>query len=212
MAEKRSRQEPLLDLQDELSSSEILDGEVLKAQEQLLQLRQAQEQLEKQKNELEELSRRQDEFEHGKAEMVEKLSRSLVVLEQEAYEAQKRNEQLEATRASFLRHLQTIESLNSREWPKEELPTQLSRALSAIDEAKADFSKSRVQINAEADHEIIEPETAESYEGGYATAMPTDFLHWLKIGFAFTLPLFALGLLLLILIWSFYYSATAPVQ
>jgi len=53
--------------------------------EQLLQLKRQQEQIEKQKRELEELSRRQEELEHGRAEMADKLTRSLVVLEREGY-------------------------------------------------------------------------------------------------------------------------------
>ena len=77
-----------------------------KAQEQLLQLKRQQEQIEKQKRELEELSRRQEELERGRAEMTDKLTRSLVVLEREAYDSQKKLEQLRATRESFTQHLQ----------------------------------------------------------------------------------------------------------
>ena len=65
-----------------------------KAQEQLLQLSRQQEQIEKQKRELEELSRRQEELERGRAEMTDKLTRSLVVLEREAYDTQKKLEQI----------------------------------------------------------------------------------------------------------------------
>ena len=71
-----------------------------KAHEQLLQLKRQQEQIEKQKRELEELSRRQGELEQGRAEMTDKLTRSLVVLEREAYDTQKKLEQLRATRES----------------------------------------------------------------------------------------------------------------
>src|ERR1700722_6393252 len=52
-----SMKEPLLDLPDEQSASpEMLDSQVQRAQEQLLQLKRQQEQIEKQKRELEELS------------------------------------------------------------------------------------------------------------------------------------------------------------
>ena len=81
--------EQMLELADEDAvTPELLDSQVQKAQEQLLQLRRQQEQIEKQKRELEELSRRQEELERGRAEMTDKLTRSLVVLEREAYETQ----------------------------------------------------------------------------------------------------------------------------
>src|SRR3954452_20034928 len=110
MAEKIRPIDPMLELnEDETVSAEHLDTQVQKAQEQLLQLRRQQEQIEKQKRELEELSRRQEELERGRAEMTDKLTRSLVVLEREAYETQNRLEQLRATRDSFGQHLEVLE-------------------------------------------------------------------------------------------------------
>src|SRR5881398_2090194 len=95
MAEKIRPVEQMLELSDdEAVSAEHLDSQVQKAQEQLLQLKRQQEQIEKQKRELEELSRRQEELENGRAEMADKLTRALVVLEREAYNAQSRLEQV----------------------------------------------------------------------------------------------------------------------
>ncbi|PYK36613.1 MAG: hypothetical protein DME60_14455, partial [Verrucomicrobia bacterium] len=97
MAEKIRPVEQMLELNEEDTlSPEHLESQVQKAQEQLLQLKRQQEQIEKQKRELEELSRRQEELERGRVEMTDKLTRSLVVLEREAYNAQKRLEQIRA--------------------------------------------------------------------------------------------------------------------
>src|ERR1700680_214353 len=102
-----STKEPLLDLPGEQAASpEMLDSQVQRAQEQLLQLKRQQELIEKQKRELEELSRKQEELERGRYEMSDKLTRSLVVLEREAYDAQRRLEQLRAIRESFGQHLE----------------------------------------------------------------------------------------------------------
>src|ERR671923_1755592 len=106
MAEKLRQVEQMLELsEEEPLSPEHLDSQVQKAQEQLLQLKRQQEQIEKQKRELEELSRRQEELERGRTEMTDKLTRSLVVVEREGYEAQKRLEQLRAMRESFAQDL-----------------------------------------------------------------------------------------------------------
>src|SRR5436189_5833950 len=109
MAEKIRPVEQMLELSDdEAVSAEHLDNQVQKAQEQLIQLKRQQEQIEKQKRELEELSRKQEELERGRADMSDKLTRSLVILEREAYDTQKKLEHLRATRESFGQQLELI--------------------------------------------------------------------------------------------------------
>src|SRR5436305_2395213 len=109
--------EQMLELSDdEAVTPELLDTQVQKAQEQLIALRRQQEQIEKQKRELEELSRRQEELDRGRAEMTDKLARSLVVLERETYETQKKLEQLRNTRESFAQHSQMLEAIDPKAW------------------------------------------------------------------------------------------------
>ena len=144
--------EQMLELnEDDGVSTEHLDSQVQKAQEQLLQLKRQQEQIEKQKRELEELSRRQEELERGRAEMTDKLTRSLVVLEREAYDAQKKMEQLRATRESFGQHLELLEAIDPRTWNPADLNKELSRALSTVDDARAEYSQQRSRLQATAD-------------------------------------------------------------
>jgi type I site-specific restriction endonuclease len=189
-----STKEPFLDLPEEQTASpEMLDSQVQRAQEQLLQLKRQQELIEKQKRELEELSRKQEELEKGRSEMIEKLSRSLVVIERETYEAEKRVEQLKATNTSFADHLEALEKINPKTWSNADLHKELSKALSAVDEARAEYTKSLTKINAKADSEVIDPSPVveETY---YPSSEDAGFLVWLKRGFAFTLPLLILGL------------------
>src|SRR5205814_9394785 len=120
--------EQMLELSDdEAVTPELLDTQVQKAQEQLLALKRQQEHIEKQKRELEELSRRQEELDRGRAEMTDKLTRSLVILEREAYNAQKRLEQLRTTRESFGQHLELIEAIDPKSWNPADLHKELSR-------------------------------------------------------------------------------------
>ncbi len=195
---ERSDDDTLLDL-DEENSSEQLENQVQKAQEALLQLKRQQDAIEKQKRELEDLTRRQNELEAGRGEMSEKLTRALVVLEREIYEAQKRVEQLTSTRAAFVHHLDVVESINPKSWDKSDLGRELSRALSAVDDARTEYSKSRSRINAESSGDVLESEDA---EGLYEGHEPRDFLYWLKSGFAFTLPLLILGFVILAIIYA----------
>src|SRR6202047_436353 len=175
--------EPFLDLPEEQAASpELLDSQVQRAQEQLLQLKRQQELIEKQKRELEELSRKQDELEKGRADMMEKLTRSLVVIERETYEAEKRVEQLRATNTTFAQHLETLEAINPKSWSNSDLHKELSKALSAVDDARAEYSKSLTKINAKSDAEVINPgSTAE--EAYYTPSDDSSFVVWLKRGF-----------------------------
>ena len=195
--------EQMLELNEEAISPELLDSQVQKAQEQLLQLKRQQEQIEKQKRELEELSRRQEELERGRTEMMDKLTRSLVVLEREAYDTQKKLEQIRATRESFGQHLELIEAIDPKSWNPGDLHKELSRALSAVDDARTEFSQQRSRLQAadegQADVSLPEaaPDVSELIQGG------RSFRQWIQIGFALTLPLIVFGFLaLLILIWT----------
>src|SRR5947209_3452707 len=184
MAERIRPIEQMLELSEEdAMSPEHLDSQVQKAQEQLLQLKRQQDAIEKQKRELEELSRRQEELERGRTEMMDKLTRSLVVLEREAYDTQKKLEQIRATRESFGQHLELIEAIDPKSWNPADLHKELSRALSAVDDARTEFShqRSRLQATDEAQGDVALPEAApdvsDLLHGG------RSFADWVKIGF-----------------------------
>jgi len=190
--------ETFLDLPegDDLST-EKLDAQVQHAQEQLLSLKRQQDLIEKQKRELEELSRRQEQLSQGKSEMVEKLTRAAVVLERELYDAQKRVEQLREIQDAFSQHYNILESINPRGWEGADLNRELSKALSAVDDARAEFSKSLPKIQIDAPAAAYPGEE----EAGEASGDSHDFMYWLKAGLAFTLPLLILGVIALIALW-----------
>src|SRR5437868_14381958 len=195
MAEKIRPVEQMLELNEDDVSAENLDSHVQKAQEQLLQLKRQQEQIEKQKRELEELSRRQDELENGRTEMADKLTRALVVLEREAYSAQNRLEQIRATRESFSQHLELIEAIDPRGWNPADLHKELSRALSTVDDARAEFGQQRSRLQAIATQDSEEMALPEAAPESGATNGQRPFLQWMLIGFAFSLPLIVFGLI-----------------
>lgn len=179
-------------------SPEELDNQVQRAQEQLLQLKRQQEMIERQKRELEELSRKQEELERGRAEMIEKLNRSVVVIERETYEAEKRVEQLRATNAAFLQHLDVLERINPKNWSNADLHKELSKALSSVDDARTEFNKSITKINAKSDGEILKPASTVDAAEVMQEAGAVNFGLWLKRGLAFTLPLILFGIIALV--------------
>lgn len=199
MPDRTRHDEQFLDLpEDEALSGEHLDSQVQKAQEQIFALKRQQELIERQKRELEELSRRQEQLQTGKSDMVEKFTRALVVLERETYDAQKRLELLHGVHDAFHQHLDVLEGINPKNWEGLDIQKELTRALSAVDDARGEYNRSQPKINAVTDHDELED------SGGYSLDLHQesgrDFVYWLKAGFAFTLPLVCIGLILILIL------------
>jgi predicted RNase H-like nuclease (RuvC/YqgF family) len=130
------------------STANEINLKVQRVEEQLLDLKRQQEEIERQKKELDELSRKQREFDEGRREIVEKLTRGLVLLEREEFEVKRELEQIKIVRDSFAEHLGQTENLNPADWSSEELPTELTKALARVDQAKAIYSQSRARLLA----------------------------------------------------------------
>ncbi len=179
----------------DLDTGAMLDSQVQKAQEQLLALRRQADQIEKQKRELEDLSQRQEELERGRGDMIEKLSRSLTIIERESVEAERRVDHLRNTHEAFSQHLDLLETINPKTWSPSDLGKELSKAQSDVEDARAVYSKNRAKIGLEAAEQAGGNPALASYVSEPGEAH--DFLYWLNAGFAFTLPLLVLGLIAL---------------
>ncbi len=191
--------DPYLGLEED--SPEDLGEEVQKTNTELEKLRRQLEDIEKQKLKLEELKRRQDELESGRTEMSDKLTRSLVTVQRETEETQKRLEQLHTIYNSFTQHLRYIDSINPKAWGALELPKELSKALSAVEDARSEYIKAQAKISVESASEASAAISA-AYEQDYGYMEDKGFVYWFKTGLAFTLPLLILGLLA-IAVWVF---------
>ncbi len=200
----RYDQEPL-ELPDDETPGEHLDTQVQRAQEQLFALKRQQEHIEKQKRELEELSRRQEQLNVGKGEMVEKFTRAMVVLERESYDAQKRVELLHGIHDTFGAHLQHLEGINPKAWEGLDINRELSRSLSAVDDARAEYGKSLPKIApmTDADGDPVAASAGLHHYLEDGGSVEKDFVYWLKAGTAFTLPLVIVGLLLVFLVFTY---------
>jgi hypothetical protein len=194
--------EPFLDLPED-QPSEHLDDQVARASEQEHALKRQLEIIERQKRELAELSRRQDQLNVGKTDLINKLTLALGVVERETYEAQKRLELLQGIDGTFRAHLDSLEAINPKLWEGYEssaLNRELTRSLSAVENARVEFGKSFPKIGVMQDA----TDAGADASGGYMmdTGGEKDFIAWLKAGFAFTLPLLVLGLIYLIIFAS----------
>ena len=191
--------ESYLNLNDDETGE--LGDKVQQVRAELESLKQKQEEIEREKTRLEELKRRQDSLDQGRSEMLDKLTRALVVVQRETEESQKRVEQMNTIYHSFTEHLRQLEVINARSWSPQELPRELSKALSAVEDARAEYIKAQAKISVDSTSELSES-LAGSSEPEYEFMDSQGFMQWLKNGFAFTLPLQVLGLIaLLVYIW-----------
>ncbi|MFZ9919852.1 MAG: hypothetical protein ACO3GO_01965 [Terrimicrobiaceae bacterium] len=190
--------ESLLNLDAENAGE--LGDKVQQVRAELESLKQKQEEIEREKARLEELKRRQDSLEQGRSDMQDKLTRALVVVQREIEESQKRVEQMHTIYNSFTQHLQQIESINARSWLPQDLPRELSKALSSVEDARAEYIKAQAKLSVDTSGEVALPMQEVEYQ---VAEEERGFIYWLKSGFAFTLPIQVIGVLaLLVYIWS----------
>jgi len=198
MSDFQNEHDELLDLEEGPSAEELQD-QVKRAQSELVQLRERQNQIEKEKQRLEELTRKQDELEHGRNEIIDKLVRSIAIVQRETEESQRRLEQLTTIHDSFAEHLQRLEEIDPKSWSGRELPRELTKGLAAVDEARSVYSRSQSKIAPTVDTEADFSTEAGSF---FSDSGDQGFVYWLRSGLAFTLPLLTLGTIaLFVWIW-----------
>lgn len=175
---------------------EELDAKVLDAQQKLTELRQAQENLERKRSQLEEARRRQNEFQRGRQEMLDNLTRGIGLLEEAEFDARREAEQMAKTLVAFREALEQIQSIDDEQWTKENYNTQLTAALTTIENARMEWNAARLKFN------VLSGETDPSRSGTtskkknlFADATALSWQELARIGFAFTWPLAAAALL-----------------
>lgn len=196
-----SNEEPddlLAETSPQVSSGVTADDinlKVQQAQTQLLELKRQQEEIERQRRELEELSRKQREFEDGRREILEKLTRGLVVLERQEFEIKREAEQIQLVRETFGEHLKEVEAIKPQDWQPGALQAELTRALAIIDQAQAVHGQARARLDA------LREEPLDT-DGEAVTTDPSrkNFGDMVRDGFAYSLPVILLGLVYLFIL------------
>ena len=175
--------------------SEDFEGKLEQAQQQLENLQAEQDRLERQKRELSELNERKEEFLEGQTEVSEKLSTSITAIDRGLFDMKQEMEDLEQTRILFAEHLEKIDKLNPESWTRENLKSELNRAISAIDLAEDEYDQAVANIQSR-DSAVMNAPLATSRNPN--TGRPSNFKTQFMSGLAFNLPLVLLGLLGLI--------------
>lgn len=126
---------------------EEVDSKVAETQQKLAELRRAQEELERERTALEETRRRQLEFQTGRQEMVQNLTRGLGLLQEAEFAARRDAEQMSKSLVGLREALTQIEAIHEASWTKENFNVELTRALTAIENARMEWNAARLKFD-----------------------------------------------------------------
>ena len=180
--------------------SDDINDEYEQAQEQLRQLRQQEEQIKRQAAELEELSQKEEEFTEGREKVSERLNRYISILERESTAAQQLADECAEAHDRFEQHLANINSLHPESWSRADRKAELARALSYIDAAEDEIANNQPLISGFTGKKGIFGSFGGSSSRTASSSGSTEksFSYWLKSGFAFSIPILAFAIIVLI--------------
>jgi chromosome segregation ATPase len=170
--------------------TEDYDRKLKEAQEELQRIQQEQEDLERKKRELEELTSRKRTFVSQQAELSEKLTTALTLIDRELFEMRNEAQDLEQCRVCFAAHLDKIQKFTPENWSRENLPEKLERATMAIDLAADEYEQAVAHFETSRSGGIL---GRASKRGRSRQRGSGEFMTQFRNGLAFNLPILFLG-------------------
>ena len=187
---------------------EELESKVGDMQHKLADLKRAQAELERERSELEETRRRQVEFTKGRQEMEQHLTRGIGLLEEAEFSLRRDAEQMSRSLVDLREALLKVQSIHEEAWTKDNLNTELTRALTAIENARMEWNTARLKYTLLNGESAVTPGTPASGPQAAPSSPLEAMLHeksyaeLCKMGLALTWPiaLTALAICLVLLL------------
>lgn len=176
-------------------SREEVESKVLDMQQKLAELKREQQDLERERATLEELRRRQNEFTTGRTEMVQSLTRGIALLQEAEFNLRRDAEQMSKSLVGLREGLEKIQSIHDETWTAANLEVELTRALTAVENARMEWNSARLKFS------VLSGETATPQPAAQPGA-PTfadlvqqrSYAELCKLGLALTWPVLIAGL------------------
>lgn len=176
---------------------EDYDRKLKQAQEELDRIQAQREELERKKSELEELTVRKRTFLSQQVELTEKLTSSLTLIDRGLFEMRQEAEDLEQCRVCFAAHLDKIQKINPESWNRENQSEKLEKASMAIDIASDEYDQAAAHFEGTRSGSIF-GRASKRGRTAIRSGANSEFMVNLRNGFAFNLPIVALGGLALV--------------
>ena len=174
---------------------EEVDSKVAEAQQKLAELKRAQEELERERSALEEVRRRQMEFQKGRQETLHEITRGLGLLQEAEFNSRRDAEQLARALTDLGDALKKVQAIQEESWTKENFNIELTRALTAIENARMEWNSARLKFPVLAG--VDAPVAEARREGPSGPLEGKSFGELCKLGLALTWPLAVVALLAL---------------
>lgn len=172
--------------------SEDYDRKLRDAQDELERIQEQREELERKKLELETLTNRKRAFVSQQAELTEKLTSSLTLIDRVLFEMHNEAEDIEQCRACFAAHLDKIQKFSPESWTREALPEKLERATMALDLAEDEYDQAATHFEGSRSGAIF-GRSSKHKRPNKSRGAGSEFMSNLRNGFAFNLPVVLLG-------------------
>ncbi len=124
---------------------EELEAQVSTAQQRLAELKRQQEELERERAAVEEARRRRVEFQTGREEMLQHLTRGVALMEESELVARRDAEQMTKSLGALRDALAKVQSLSEENWNKENWQTEMTRALTTLENARMEWNAARLK-------------------------------------------------------------------
>jgi len=169
---------------------EEVDTQVTEAQQKLAELKRVQEELERERAALEETRRRQLEFQTGRQEMVQHLTRGIGLLQEAEFSARRDAEQTSKALGGLREALSRIESIHEDTWTQDNFSVELTRALTALENARMEWNSARLKFTILSGPAPEQPAAAPAQTSPAAPILGTySFGELCRFGFALTWPI-----------------------
>ena len=168
-----------------------MEARATEKQQRLAELKRLQEGLERERAGLEEIRRRQIEFQTGRQEAIQNLTRGIGLLEEAEFTARCDAEQMSKSLAGIRDALAKVQSTNEASWTSDNLNTELTRALTIIENARMEWNSARLKFPVLSG--VARPEAPQQTMVANSPSpewpQARTFGEWCKLGFALTWPI-----------------------
>ncbi|MBC7980137.1 MAG: hypothetical protein H7Y36_06200 [Armatimonadetes bacterium] len=169
------------------------DDKIKTAQQELERIQSEREVLERKKRELEELTSRKRSFLSQQVELTEKLSTGVTLIDREIYEMREELGHLEQCRTCFAEHLDKIQKHDPEKWTRDTLQDKLEKATMVVDLAADEYDQAAAYFEGSRARGIFGRASKGGRRRVKSRRGDSDFQTQLWSGFAFNLPIIALG-------------------
>jgi hypothetical protein len=181
---------PFATISNRAPSREELESRVTDMQSKLSELKRAQQELERERGDLEETRRRQSEFTKGRQEIEQHLTRGIGLLEEAEFAARRDAEQMAKSLVDLRESLIKVQSVHEESWTKDNLNTELTRALTTVENARMEWNSARLKFPI-LSNEPVEPEVTPNPADPFSQTVLREksYAELCKMGLALTWPI-----------------------